>query len=63
MPVRPLTPEQIDEYCAAGVWQRRPLYAVIDEIAEARPEAPAVADQHERLTYAELVRRSGATAD
>ena len=58
MPARALTPELIETYYASGAWQPRPLYEIIDDIAARRPEAPAVADQHERLTYAELVRRS-----
>ena len=62
MPLRPLTHELIEANCAKGVWQDRPLYAVIDDIASRRPDAPAVADQHERLTYAELVRRSHSVA-
>lgn len=63
MPVRTLTPEVDASYRAAGVWQDRCLYDVIDDVAARRPEAPAVADQHERLTYGELVRRSHALAD
>ncbi|WP_214109368.1 AMP-binding protein [Acrocarpospora catenulata] len=58
MPVPPLTPAMIEANYASGVWQPRPLHAVIDEVAERRPDAPAVADQHERLSYRDLVRRS-----
>ncbi len=53
-----LTPEVIAHYTAAGVWVDRPLYSAVDDIAARTPDAPAVADQHERLTYAELQRRS-----
>jgi acyl-CoA synthetase (AMP-forming)/AMP-acid ligase II len=62
MPVRTITQELIEANCATGVWQRRPLHDVVDDIARKRPDAPAVADQSERLTYAELVRGSHALA-
>jgi len=60
MPVRTPTPELIGKFIAAGVWQDRPLHAVVDAHARTRPDAPAIADQHERLSYAEFVRRSHA---
>ena len=63
MPLRDLTPELVDVHRAAGFWSGRPLYSAVDEHAATRPDAPALADQHERLTYAELVRRSHALAD
>jgi non-ribosomal peptide synthetase component E (peptide arylation enzyme) len=53
-----LTQELITAYTAAGVWQDRPLYAVVDEHAERSPDTLAMADQHEEQSYAELVRRS-----
>jgi non-ribosomal peptide synthetase component E (peptide arylation enzyme) len=53
-----LTSELIAEHVRTGAWQERPLVAVIDELALRTPEVLAVADQHEALTYAELVRRS-----
>jgi non-ribosomal peptide synthetase component E (peptide arylation enzyme) len=58
MSLRPLTPELIDHYRSAAMWQDVPLYAVIDGHATAEPDKIAVADQHERLTYREFVRRS-----
>lgn len=60
MPVTGPTPELIEKFIAAGVWQDRPLHAIVDEHAAARPDALAVADQHERLSYAEFVRRTHA---
>jgi non-ribosomal peptide synthetase component E (peptide arylation enzyme) len=53
-----LTPELIERYGQAGIWQDQPLYRVVDEIARRTPDVIAVADQHEQLSYAELVRRS-----
>jgi non-ribosomal peptide synthetase component E (peptide arylation enzyme) len=58
MAVPKLTQERIATYTAAGVWQDRPLYSVVDQFAKRSPNVVAVADQHEELTYAELVRRS-----
>ena len=63
MPVRPMTEELIASYYELGYWRPEPLHVTIDEIASRRPDAPAVADQHERLSYRELVRRSHALAD
>lgn len=63
MPVAPLTAATIEAEYSAGVWQPRALYEVVDDVASRRPDAPAVADQHERLTYRELVRRSHVLAD
>ncbi|QTI69954.1 AMP-binding protein [Gordonia polyisoprenivorans] len=62
MALRPLTLDMIEANYAKGIWQDRPLHSVIDDYACRRPDAPAVADQHERLTYAELVRRSHSVA-
>jgi len=56
--LRELTEEMTRSYLDAGVWQTRALYEVVDEFAEHSPDRLAVADQHERLTYAELRRRS-----
>jgi non-ribosomal peptide synthetase component E (peptide arylation enzyme) len=55
-----VTPELADQFYGNGAWQHRVLHEIVDEIAERRPDALAVADQHERLTYAELVKRSHA---
>ena len=62
MPLQPLTPELIQKNVESKVWLDKPLYAVIDGHAEATPDKLAVADQHERLTYAELVERSSQLA-
>ncbi|MDT7711214.1 MAG: cyclohexanecarboxylate-CoA ligase [Pseudonocardiales bacterium] len=62
MPIRPLTPELIDPLRQQGIWLDTPLYRLVDAHAERTPDALAVADQHERLTYAELVARSSAFA-
>ncbi|TGD85902.1 hypothetical protein BayCH28_19625 [Mycolicibacterium sp. CH28] len=58
MAVVQLTAELVNRYGQAGIWQDRPLYGVVDEIAGRTPDAVAVADQHEQISYAELVRRS-----
>lgn len=63
MPLPPVTDELIEANYSARLWQPRPLYEVIDQTALARPDAPAVSDQHERLSYSELVGRSHALAD
>ena len=62
MALRHITPELIAANYASGAWQPRPLYAAVDDHARERADAPAVADQTERLTYAELVRRSHSLA-
>ncbi|MEO5664118.1 MAG: class I adenylate-forming enzyme family protein [Nocardioides sp.] len=62
MPLRRITPELVEANYASGAWQPRPLYSVVDDTARVRGDAPAVADQTERLTYAELVRRSHSLA-
>lgn len=58
MPLRPLTNDIIDHYRGAGLWIDKLLYRVLDGHAAHSPDHLAVVDQHERLTYAELVRRS-----
>lgn len=63
MALRPLTAELIEQYTARGTWQRETLYDVVDGWAQRSPDTVAVADQHQRLTYAELVRQSKAMAN
>src|SRR4051812_48787591 len=58
MTLHQLTPELIEHYVTAGVWQERPLCAAFDEVAARVPDVVAVADQHEQLTHAQLKRRS-----
>ena len=53
-----LAQETIDRRVAEGVWSARPLSATVEDLAGLQPDTLAVCDQHERLTYAELVRRS-----
>ena len=53
-----MTPEHIARLTRAGAWIDRPLHHAFDEFAERTPDVLAVADQHERLTYAELRERS-----
>jgi len=58
VPIQPLTPEHIARLTRAGAWIERPLHHAFDEAAARTPDMLAVADQHERLTYAELRERS-----
>jgi acyl-CoA synthetase (AMP-forming)/AMP-acid ligase II len=52
----------IEIYCAAGLWQRRRFYQMIDEFAVQTPDKLAIADQTKRLTYAELAAAGNALA-
>ena len=63
MGLRPLTPELIRHYVDLGAWQEQPLYAHVARHAQRTPERCAVADQHERLTYAELDDRANRLAN
>jgi len=58
VPVQELADDVIARLVSAGAWTDVPLYAAFDEIADRCPQVLAVSDQHERLTYAELQRRS-----
>lgn len=62
MPVRPVTADLAAPLQEQGIWRDSLLYQLVDAHAERAPEALAVADQHERLSYAELVVRSSAFA-
>ena len=55
MPLPELTAEAVRGYEAAGVWQRRSLWEVVDGIAARTPSRLAVADQTRRLTFERLV--------
>ena len=62
MALRPLTPELCARWTADGWWSDAPLHALVDATADEAPDRLAVADQHHRWTYAELVARSSALA-
>ena len=62
MALRPLTPELRARWTAEGWWSDAPLHALVDATADEAPDRLAVADQHDRWTYAELVARSSALA-
>ncbi len=62
MSIRAMTPEFIQQFYGQGLWRSDLLYQLLDQHAEHTPDALAVADQHERLTYAELADQSAALA-
>jgi acyl-CoA synthetase (AMP-forming)/AMP-acid ligase II len=62
MPIRALTPELIGPYYEQGLWRPETLTDLLDAHVRRTPGALAVADQHERLTYAEFAERSAAFA-
>jgi acyl-CoA synthetase (AMP-forming)/AMP-acid ligase II len=62
MPIRAMTPELIRPYYEQGLWRPETLSDLLDAHARRTPGALAVADQHERLTYAEFAERSAAFA-
>lgn len=55
MPLRALTTELIEQYKAAGWWQSRTLFEVVEDHALRTPDKLAVSDLSVELTYAELV--------
>ena len=62
MPIRAMTPELIGPYYEQGLWRPETLTDLLDTHVRRTPGALAVADQHERLTYAEFAGRSAAFA-
>jgi acyl-CoA synthetase (AMP-forming)/AMP-acid ligase II len=62
MALRRISPELRDAWAAAGWWSDQPLHRAVDDTAAVAPDRLAVADQHDRYTYAELVRHSSALA-
>ena len=62
MPIRAMTPELIGPYYEQGLWRPETLTDLLDAHVRRTPGALAVADQHERLTYAEFAERSAAFA-
>ena len=62
MPIRAMTPELTGPYYEQGLWREQTLCDLLDGHVRRTPGALAVADQHERLTYAEFAERSAAFA-
>jgi acyl-CoA synthetase (AMP-forming)/AMP-acid ligase II len=62
MPIRAMTPDFIRRHYDQGLWRPQLLFQLLDEHASRTPDALAVADQHERLTYRQLAERSTAFA-
>ncbi|HEY1818299.1 MAG TPA: class I adenylate-forming enzyme family protein [Trebonia sp.] len=62
MPIRAMTPDFIQRHYEQGLWRPQLLFQLLDEHASRTPDALAVADQHERLTYGQLAERSTALA-
>jgi acyl-CoA synthetase (AMP-forming)/AMP-acid ligase II len=62
MPIRAMTPELTGPYYERGLWRPETLCDLLDAHVRRTPGALAVADQHERLTYAEFAERSAAFA-
>src|SRR6202046_2477824 len=58
MPIRAMTPDFIRRHYDQGLWRPRLLFQLLDARADLTPDALAVADQHERLTYRQLAERS-----
>ena len=49
-----LSPRNAERYYADGVWRKDTLYTLLQEHAQARPDAPALRDARVRLTWREL---------
>jgi acyl-CoA synthetase (AMP-forming)/AMP-acid ligase II len=62
MSIRAMTPAFIQQHYDQGLWRSDLLFELLDGYAERAPDALAVADQHERLTYREFADRSKALA-
>jgi acyl-CoA synthetase (AMP-forming)/AMP-acid ligase II len=62
MPIRAMTPDFIRRHYDQGLWRPQLLFQLLDEHANRTPDALAVADQHDRLTYRQLAERSAALA-
>jgi acyl-coenzyme A synthetase/AMP-(fatty) acid ligase len=62
MSIRAMRPEFIQQFYDHGLWRPDLLYQLLDRHADRAPDALAVADQHERLTYRELADQSAALA-
>jgi acyl-CoA synthetase (AMP-forming)/AMP-acid ligase II len=57
-----MTPDFVQPHYDQGLWRPETLFQLLDEHAQRAPDALAVADQHERLTYREFADRSIALA-
>ena len=62
MSIRAMTPPFIQQHYDQGLWRSDLLFELLDRHAEGAPDALAIADQHERLTYREFADRSKALA-
>jgi non-ribosomal peptide synthetase component E (peptide arylation enzyme) len=62
MGVRLLTKRRANSLCEEGVWQRRLLYEVVEQWADRQPDAVAIVDQHDAVSYREFVRRTNVVA-
>lgn len=62
MSIRAMTPEFIQQFYDQELWRPELLFQLLDQHADRAPDALAVADQHERLTYRELADQSTALA-
>jgi non-ribosomal peptide synthetase component E (peptide arylation enzyme) len=56
----PLTDRSGDPYIAAGLWENAPLYEEVERCGD--PERIAAGDQHEQLTYRDLLHRTNGIA-
>ena len=62
MPIRAMTPDFIQRHYDQGLWRPQLLFQLLDEHASRAPDALAVADSRERLSYRQLADRSAALA-
>jgi acyl-CoA synthetase (AMP-forming)/AMP-acid ligase II len=63
MSIRAMTPDFIQRHYDQGLWHPELLFELLDAHVRRAPDALAIADQHERLTYREFADRSMALAD
>lgn len=54
--------EQIQAFYASGHWRDQTIYECARQNAELRPDSHAIRDQHNRLTYAQLLHAADALA-
>jgi len=58
MALRTLTDDVVKGFHDSGMWNHTMLFEIVDEYAQRNPNALAVADQHQRLTYRQFVDRT-----